>query len=108
MKGFLFFSHHRKSIRRPGLICLDMAARQNAFRSQGAASGWRRTPTGQEDNVEKLRIKPVLLIVALSALTASASPISAQRNKQSVKADTLTGYQETPSTLASTGTGTFT
>ena len=59
--------------------------------------------------MEKITIKSALLIaVALSALTISVSAISAQGVKQNVKADTLTGYQETPSTLASTGTGTFT
>jgi len=59
--------------------------------------------------VQKITVKSVCLIaVALSALMTSVFATGAQGGKVNVKADTLTGYQETPSTLASTGTGTFT
>ena len=58
--------------------------------------------------MQKITVKSVCLIaVALSALMTSVFATGAQGGKVNVKADTLTGYQETPSTLASTGTGTF-
>jgi len=62
----------------------------------------------QEDNVQKITVKSVgLIAVALSALMTSVVATGAQGGKVNVKADTLTGYQETP-TISSTGTGTFT
>src|SRR6266700_8161767 len=88
--------------------CLDRAAHYP--RSGTLASEQRpcRAPTPQEDNVQKITVKSVCLIaVALSALMTSVFATGAQGGKVNVKADTLTGYQETP-TISSTGTGIFT
>jgi len=58
--------------------------------------------------MEKFRTHSTFLVVmALLVLVVGVSIVSAASNKQRVKADTLTGYQETPS-VSSPGTGSFT
>src|SRR5262245_17763028 len=55
-----------------------------------------------------MRIKLTLLLaVALGALSLSVSALGAVGNKQHVKSDTLTGYQEAPLVISSPATGTF-
>ncbi|PYM55940.1 MAG: hypothetical protein DMD79_22180, partial [Candidatus Rokuibacteriota bacterium] len=57
--------------------------------------------------MDRIRVKSMLLVLlALLAPVIGGSAATAA-GKKSVKADTLTSYQETPATLSSSATGSF-
>ena len=57
--------------------------------------------------MDKIRVKSMLLVLLALLAPVIGAPAATAAGKKSVKADTLTSYQETPATLASSATGSF-